>query len=149
QAETGSVAITGTPDAPAKPGIAIADIGAGMYTYATALAALYARERTGKGAAISVSMFDVMAEWMGYSLYFTGMTGLPHLPYGVGHHAIVPYGAFATSDGHQIVLGCQNDGEWGRFATEVLGRPDLATDPDHLGLPNRVARREEIHGMVA
>jgi crotonobetainyl-CoA:carnitine CoA-transferase CaiB-like acyl-CoA transferase len=149
QAETGSVSITGTPGALAKPGIAVADIAAGMYCYATALAALYARERTGRGTAIEVSLFDAMAEWMSYSLYFTAMTGRTHLPYGIGHHAIVPYGAFTTSDGQQVVLGTQNDREWARLVTEVLGRPELADHPDYLGPPNRVERRNEIHGMVA
>jgi len=148
QAETGAVSITGTPDAPAKPGVAVADIAAGMYAYSTALAALLERARGGEGAAISVSMFDAMADWMSYSLYFTAYTGRDHVPYGVGHHAIVPYGAFPTADGQSIVLGTQNDDEWARLATQVLGRPEIAGDPNYLGLTNRSARREEIHGIV-
>jgi len=148
QAETGAVSITGTPDAPAKPGVAVADIAAGMYAYSTALAALLERTTAGRGAAVSVSMFDAMADWMSYSMYFTAYTGRDHVPYGVGHHAIVPYGAFPTADGQIVVLGTQNDNEWARLATDVLGRPDLADHPDYLGLPNRSARREEVHGIV-
>lgn len=148
QAETGAVSITGTPDAPAKPGMAVADIAAGMYAYSTALAALLQRMRTGTGSAVSVSMFDAMSDWMSYSLYFTAYTGRDHVPYGIGHHAIVPYGAFGTSDGQVLVLGTQNDTEWARLADQVLGRPDLADHPDYLGPTNRGARREEIHGLV-
>ncbi|WP_037364875.1 CaiB/BaiF CoA transferase family protein [Nakamurella lactea] len=149
QAETGSVAITGTPGAPAKPGIAVADIAVGMYAYSTVLAALLERAGTGRGTPISVSMFDAMADWMGYSLYYARYTGQDHRPYGVGHHAIVPYGAFETSDGQQLVLGCQNDGEWGRLCVELLHRPDLVDVPDHLGAKNRAEHREQIHGLVA
>jgi crotonobetainyl-CoA:carnitine CoA-transferase CaiB-like acyl-CoA transferase len=148
QAETGAVSVTGTVGAPAKPGIAVADIAAGMYAYSTALAALLQRARRGVGAAVSVSMFDAMADWMSYSLYFTAYTGRDHLPYGIGHHAIVPYGAFPTSDDQVIVLGTQNDAEWARLATDVLGRPELADASGYVGLPNRCARRDEIHGIV-
>jgi crotonobetainyl-CoA:carnitine CoA-transferase CaiB-like acyl-CoA transferase len=149
QAEVGAVSITGTPDAPAKPGMAVADIAAGMYAYSTVMAALLQRSRTDQGTAVSVSMFDAMADWMSYSLYFTAYTGRDHRPYGIGHHAIVPYGAFTTADGQVIVLGTQNDGEWARLATDILGRAGLATDPAYLGPPNRCARRDEIHGIVA
>jgi crotonobetainyl-CoA:carnitine CoA-transferase CaiB-like acyl-CoA transferase len=148
QAEVGAISITGTPDAQAKPGMAVADIAAGMYAYSTAVTALLQRERTGAGLAASVSMFDAMADWMSYSLYFTAYTGRDHLPYGIGHHAIVPYGAFATSDDQVVVLGTQNDAEWARLATDVLQRPELAQDERYLGPPNRCGRRDEIHGIV-
>jgi crotonobetainyl-CoA:carnitine CoA-transferase CaiB-like acyl-CoA transferase len=68
QAEAGSCAITGTDGEPAKPGIALADIGAGMYALSSVLAALFARTRTGEGAAIEIGLFGVVAEWMGYAL---------------------------------------------------------------------------------
>ncbi len=149
QAEAASVSVTGTDDQRAKPGGPFADIAAGVYAYSTILAALFGREKTGRGAAIAVSMFDAMAEWMNYSLYYSAYTGLEHAPRGIGHHAIVPYGAFSTSDGDSIVLGCQNDREWSRLATDVLHRPELADDPDYLGMTNRVARRDEVHALVA
>lgn len=68
QAEAGSCAVTGTPGQPVKPGIPIADIGAGMYALSSVLTALLMRERTGAGTAISVGLSDVVAEWMGFAL---------------------------------------------------------------------------------
>jgi crotonobetainyl-CoA:carnitine CoA-transferase CaiB-like acyl-CoA transferase len=71
QSEAGLVSITGTEEMPSKVGISIADIAAGMYAFSGVLAALLRRERTGEGAAVEVSMFDALAEWMGYPAYFT------------------------------------------------------------------------------
>src|SRR5262249_31258914 len=64
QAESGLASITGGPEAPARVGVSVCDIAAGMNAYEAILAALYAREQTGEGAAIAISMFDAMAEWM-------------------------------------------------------------------------------------
>src|SRR3989454_11046536 len=68
QAESGLASVTGGPEAPARVGVSVCDIAAGMNAYEAILAALYARERTGDGAAISISMFDAMAEWMAVPL---------------------------------------------------------------------------------
>ena len=64
QAEAGVASVTGGPEAPARVGVSICDIGAGLYAYEAILEALIARGRTGQGTAISVSMFDAMADWM-------------------------------------------------------------------------------------
>ena len=77
QCEVGLVSVTGTPDDPAKAGISVADISAGMYAYSAILAALFTRERTGVGAACEVSLFDSLAEWMGHPLYYTMFSGQP------------------------------------------------------------------------
>jgi itaconate CoA-transferase len=76
QAEVGLLAITGTPHTPAKVGISIADIAAGMYAYSGVLAALLRRTKTGEGAVVDVSLFDAMAEWMSYPAYFTRYGGV-------------------------------------------------------------------------
>jgi crotonobetainyl-CoA:carnitine CoA-transferase CaiB-like acyl-CoA transferase len=83
QAESGSCAITGTPEHPAKPGIPLVDIGTGMHAATAILAALIARERTGKGEAIAVSMFDVAADWMSWALHRSRFTGEDIVPCGV------------------------------------------------------------------
>src|ERR671911_2602382 len=70
QCEAGLVSITGTPNTPSKVGIAVADIAAGMYAYSGILAALLRRERTGEGAALEVSLFEALAEWMGFPAYY-------------------------------------------------------------------------------
>ena len=71
QCETGVVAVTGTPESPAKAGIAVADLAGGMYAYSGILTALIQRGRTGEGTTLEVSLFDGLAEWLGYPAYFT------------------------------------------------------------------------------
>ena len=148
QSEAGSCAITGFAGRPAKPGIPIADIGAGMYALSSVLTALFVRERTGEGTAISVGMFDVMTEWMGYALNWARYAGIDIEPVGVGSQAVAPYGAYPTADGQTVVLGTTNDKEWRRLATDVLRRPDLADDPRYATNSDRVARRAELDAVI-
>lgn len=147
QAETGSISITGTEESRAKPGIAVADIGAAMYTANAVLAGLLQRARTGLGSALAVSMFDATAEWMSYSAYLTRYTGSEHVPYGIGHHAIVPYGAFRTADGDTVVVAVQNEREWARFAEHVLRDAALADDPRMATASARVENRAVINEL--
>lgn len=144
QGEVASIATTGWPDRPAKPGIPIADLTAGMYTFSSVLAALYERERTGRGRAIAVSLFDSIAEWMGYSIYFTEYSGRRHEPMGISHPTLSPYEAFDTADGRQVVVGVQNDREWARLAANVLDAPELVRDPRYATGPARTANRDEV-----
>src|SRR3984885_13757542 len=148
QAEAGSCAITGSPGQPAKPGIPIADIGTGMYAFSSVLAALFARARTGEGAAIEVALFDVVAEWMGYALNMARYAGLDIEPLGMSSPAVAPYGAYRTADGAKLGLGTTNDREWQRLAHDVLGRPDLAGDPTYATNAGRVAHRAELDAAV-
>ena len=76
QSEAGLLSITGTEDTPSKAGVSIADIAGGMYAYSGILAALLQRQRTGEGAALEVSLFDALGEWMGYPMYYA-MGGSP------------------------------------------------------------------------
>ena len=76
QAEAGLVSITGTPEAPSRVGISVADIAAGMYAYSGILTALLARATTGAGTAIEVSLFDALGEWMGAPAYYTAYGGV-------------------------------------------------------------------------
>src|SRR5438045_6110578 len=68
QAESGLASVTGGPEAPARVGVSVTDVAAGMNAYEAILAALFSRAKTGDGAAISISMFDAMAEWMAVPL---------------------------------------------------------------------------------
>ena len=148
QSEAASCAVTGVPGQPAKPGIPVADIAAGMYAYSSVLAALYDRERTGRGTAISVSLFDSIAEWMGYPLHYTLGTGVEQEPRGVGSPAVAPYGAYPTADGESLVLGTTNDAEWQRLATQVIERPDLAADRAYARNADRVLKRDELDPQI-
>ena len=99
QSESGFLSITGTPEAPAKAGISLADISAGMYAYSNILAALIERGRTGKGRRIDVSLLETMGEWMSYALLYA-FEGAPPPPLsGAAHAAIAPYGPFRAGDG--------------------------------------------------
>jgi crotonobetainyl-CoA:carnitine CoA-transferase CaiB-like acyl-CoA transferase len=129
--------------------VPVADVGGAMYAYSSVLAALYERERTGRGAAISVALFDAATEWMGYPLHYTMGSGIEQEPVGVGSPAVAPYASFVTSDGETIVLGTTNDAEWQRLATIALERPDLAADPAYAGNAQRVARRGELDPAIA
>lgn len=149
QSETALVAVTGSPDAPAKAGIPVADIASGMYTFANVLAALLHRERSGEGAAFEVTMFDALVEWMGHPVLATYHTGEAPPRVGLSHPVIAPYDAYPTADGHEVVIGIQNDREWVRLATDVLARPELATHPDFATNVARVRNREQVDGAVA
>jgi itaconate CoA-transferase len=144
QCETGLLSVTGSPDAPAKAGISVADIAGGMYAFSSILAALYARERTGAGAALQVSLFESLTEWMAQPMYYAMYTGVPPDRTGTSHATIAPYGAFRTGGGGTVQLGVQNDREWRRLCAQVLGRPELADDPRFATNPDRVAARAEL-----
>jgi len=148
QSETALVAITGIPEHPAKAGIPVADIASGMYTFANILAALIHRERTGQGSAFEVTMFDALVEWMGHPILATDHSGEAPPRVGLSHPVIAPYDAYPTADGHEVVIGIQNDREWVRLATDVIGRPELATDPEFATNVARVRNRERVDTTV-
>ncbi|MFC9760354.1 CaiB/BaiF CoA transferase family protein [Rhodococcus jostii] len=147
QAEGGSCSITGTPGHPAKPGIPVADVGTALYAYSAVLAALYDRERTGRGAVIPIAMLDTVAEMMGFALNQVIHAGTEPVPVGMGSPMIAPYGAYPTSDGQTAVLGTTNDREWRRLA-EMIGRPELADEPRYAHNDNRVEARDELDAVV-
>ncbi len=148
QCETGLVSITGTPETPSKAGISIADISAGMYAFSGILTALYQRERTGKGTALEVSLFESLGEWMGAPAYFTAYGGTSPARSGASHATIAPYGPFSTGDGKQVNLGIQNEREWAKFCTIVLEQPELADDSRFESNGKRVANRAALHAAI-
>jgi itaconate CoA-transferase len=148
QAETGLLSITGDEGAPAKVGISVADIAAGMYAFSGILSALMLREKTGRGVALDVSLFDSLAEWMGYPAYFTAYGGHAPKRTGARHAAIAPYGPYACSDDTVVYLAVQNDGEWARFCGLVLQRPDLVGDRRFSGNADRVVHRDALDASI-
>jgi itaconate CoA-transferase len=148
QCETGLVSITGTPETPAKVGISVADIAAGMYAYAGILAALYERERTGRGSTLEVSLFDALGEWMSHPAYLAAYGGSPPPRTGASHASIAPYGPFTISSGVQVNLGIQNEREWAAFCAVVLERPEVARDERFATNSRRVANREELQAII-
>jgi crotonobetainyl-CoA:carnitine CoA-transferase CaiB-like acyl-CoA transferase len=148
QAETGLTSITGTPAAPSRVGISVADIAAGMYTYSGILTALVARGRSGQGTTVEVSLFDALGEWMGAPMYYSAYGGSEPPRSGAAHATIAPYELFVSRDGMEIYLAVQNAREWGRFCEQVLGRPELVRDTRFATNALRVEHRADLHGII-
>jgi len=147
QAESGLASITGTTE-PARVGVSVVDIASGMDAYEAILEALIARERTGEGAELSISMFDAMADWMTVPL-LQEEAGSPPQRMGLAHTSISPYGAFKSRDGIDILISIQSDREWRVLAEKVLDDVALAADPAFATNVERVKRRSETDGRVA
>jgi crotonobetainyl-CoA:carnitine CoA-transferase CaiB-like acyl-CoA transferase len=148
QAESGIHGVTGQPNAPAKVGISICDIGAGMYAYGSILEALLLRERTGEGAGLEVSLFSAMADWMSVPYLHAVYGGEAPKRMGLSHASIAPYGAFASRDGELVLLSIQNEPEWERFCEEVLRRPGMAEDHRFRTGVERVRNRPALHEAI-
>jgi itaconate CoA-transferase len=147
QAESGVVSVTGTPEEPAKVGISIADISSGLYAYSSILAALIARDRTGRGQRIDISMLECLTEWMMPPIYSWQGTGAIPVRAGLRHNMIAPYGAYACADG-SMLFGIQNDREWPRFCAEVMLMPALAEDARFASNAARSANRAQLEPLI-
>ncbi|HWD24938.1 MAG TPA: CaiB/BaiF CoA-transferase family protein [Acidimicrobiales bacterium] len=148
QCEAGLVSLTGSEDAPARVGISVADIAAGMYGFSGVLAALYRRERTGEGAVIEVSLFEALAEWMGQPAHYTAGSGRQPPRAGAQHATIAPYGPFVSGDGQTIMVAIQNETEWKQFCAQFFPATDLADDPRFANNTLRVANRRSLDGLI-
>ncbi len=147
QAESGLASITGTAE-PSRVGVSVVDIASGMNAYEAILEALIARQRTGEGAELSISMFDAMADWMTVPL-LQQEAGAPPQRIGLAHTSISPYGAFRSRDGVDILISIQSDREWRALAEKVLGDRALAADPAFATNVERVKHRAATDGKVA
>jgi crotonobetainyl-CoA:carnitine CoA-transferase CaiB-like acyl-CoA transferase len=149
QAETGLSAINGTEDGPARVGVSVCDIAAGMTAYQAILQALIGRARTGQGREIEVSLFHAMSDWMNvpYLQYRYGRK--PPARMGLRHPTICPYGAFNCRDGKQILISIQNEREWAALCDVLLGDPALARAPGWSSNTERCANRAEVDARVA
>jgi itaconate CoA-transferase len=127
QGETALIFTSGSKEEPAKIGVSVSDISAGMYAFSGILAALYEREKTGKGRALYVSLFDTSAEWMSVPLYHHMYMGSPLVRAGLHHNLIVPYGPYRCGGGDMINLAVQNERQWKNLC-DAIDRPDIAVD---------------------
>ncbi|MCP1198296.1 CaiB/BaiF CoA-transferase family protein [Notoacmeibacter sp. MSK16QG-6] len=148
QAESGLCSITGGPSEPARVGISLVDIATGATAHAAILEALIRRGATGEGANISISMFDVMADWLTVPL-LNHEGGRTPQRIGMAHPSIAPYGVFTAQDGSQILLSVQSDREWRKLCAVFLGQAEFGTDPRFATNVARMERRDETDALVA
>jgi crotonobetainyl-CoA:carnitine CoA-transferase CaiB-like acyl-CoA transferase len=148
QGEAGVLAVTGTADQPAKVGVSIADVGAGMYALSAILAALYDRQSTGEGRRIEISMFESLVEWMTVPMYYELYAGRAPLREGMRHNTIAPYGPFRSADGGLVNLAVQNEAQWKRLCERVLNSPDLLDDARFVSNQLRVRNRLELEPVI-
>lgn len=129
QGEGGIIATTGYPDKPARAGIAIADIAAGMYAAIGILLALFQREKTGQGQLIDVSMLDSIVSWLGYFPHHYWHASEEPARVGMRHHYVTPYGPYLASDGEYVNLAVASVSDWEIFCKKVIEKPELLNDP--------------------
>lgn len=151
QAESGLCAINGTADGPARVGVSVCDIAAGMTAYQSILQALFARERDSarKGRVINVSLYHALADWMNvpYLQYRYGKKNPGR--HGLKHPTIAPYGAYPCADDKFILISIQNEREWINLCTEVLNMPELVNANGFTDNAERVANRDVVDNTVA
>lgn len=148
----GLMSITGHPDdapgsGPMKTGVAIADLFSGQYAAIAILAALQKRSVTGRGDSIDISLLDCQVAMLANQAMNYLTTGQAPQRLGNAHPNIVPYQAFATTDGH-IVIAVGNDTQFAAFCN-VIGRSDLARDDRFATNPQRVAHRAILIPEIA
>ncbi len=144
QAMGGLMGITGeTGRPPVRIGVALSDIGAGMYAAIAILAALTARARTDKGQWLDISLLDGTVSWMTYMAANFFASGRNPERMGSAHPTIVPYQCFETSDGQFIALAVGNDKLFRNFC-KAISRESLADDHRFSTNPSRVINRDQL-----
>ncbi len=149
QAEAGLTGISGGETELGRIGVSICDIGAGMTAHSAVLEAVLLRERTGDGAALSVSLFDVAADWMTVPLIHTEHGAGPPPRSGLKHPSIAPYGAFETQEGELTLISIQNDREWQVFCEDVLQMKNATKDPRFATNNARVRHRPSLESLIS
>jgi crotonobetainyl-CoA:carnitine CoA-transferase CaiB-like acyl-CoA transferase len=147
QGMSGLMSITGEPEgAPVKVGVPIADLTAALFCTYGILSAYIARQKTGRGQLIDVSLLEsavALAVWE-TSGYFA--TGEVPRRLGSAHRVTAPYQALRTKDGY-VTIGATTPGQWPKLC-ELIGRPELAVDPRFDSVANRKANEKELAAIL-
>ncbi|MGQ3675168.1 CaiB/BaiF CoA transferase family protein [Xanthobacter sp. TB0139] len=148
QAESGLSSITGNEHGSARVGVSVCDIAAGMTALQAVLQALYARERTGEGRHLAISLYHSLADWMNVPYLQYAYGGKVPERAGLKHPTIAPYGAYACGDGKAVLFSIQNEREWAIFCADVLGDAELAADPRFENNSLRVTNRPALDDII-
>ena len=148
----GMMSVTGEPDdapggGPQRAGVPVADIITGMYSSIAICAAIASRERTGRGQHIDCALLDSQIALLSYQNANFFATGKSPARIGNLHPNIVPYQPFRTADGN-VIVACGNDNLYRRLC-DVIGRPDLVSDPRFATNGKRVENRSEMTRILA
>ena len=144
QGVSGLMSITGEPDGePQKVGIAVSDIGAGMWAAFAVMTALHHRSNRGDGQHIDISMLDAQVAWMTYQAAYFFANEEPPKRLGAAHPTLVPYQAFMSQDGKYVNVAVGSERLWERFC-EGVNRMDLKDDPNFAQNGDRVRNRSTL-----
>jgi len=146
QGISGLMSITGEPDGePQKVGIAVADIGAGMWAAFAVMAAIHNRSHAGEGQGqyIDISMMDAQVAWLTYQAANFFASGEPPKRLGAAHPNLVPYQAFMCQDNKYLNLAVGSERIWERFC-EGMNMPELKDNPDYKTNVERSQNRGKI-----
>lgn len=147
QATAGLVSVNGSADGgQVRIGVPVVDLSTGMNATIGILMALYERNRSGKGQFVDATLYDsaIALHQPHAPNYF--MAGLKPKLVGNSHASLVPYSNFPTRT-RNIVVGAGNDGQF-RKLTQMLGKPELASDPRFKTNKDRVAHRAELEAEL-
>ncbi len=148
QAESGLCSVTGEEKNPSKVGISITDLSTGLTAYSAILRGIIERSKTNKGMSISISMFDVMADWMNMPLLaYRYMGGAPKRS-GLKHTFIAPYGVFKCKNNQEILISIQNNREFEVFCEKILKNKSLSKNPKFNNNPNRYNNKSELDKII-
>jgi len=148
QAESGLSSITGNEHGSARVGVSVCDIAAGMTAFQAILQALFARERSGHGRHVSVSLYHALSDWMNVPYLQFVYGGKTPERAGLNHPTIAPYGAYPCGDGKAVLISIQNEREWATLCSDVLGDAAIATDLRFAGNTGRVANRAALDAII-
>ncbi|HWM81602.1 MAG TPA: CaiB/BaiF CoA-transferase family protein, partial [Pseudolabrys sp.] len=148
QAESGLSSITGNEHGAARVGVSVCDIAAGMTAFQAVLQALFARERSGIGRHVAVSLYHALSDWMNVPYLQYAYGGKVPERAGLNHPTIAPYGAYACGDGRAVLISIQNEREWAALCADVLDDAALATDARFAGNSRRVEHRAALDAII-
>jgi formyl-CoA transferase/CoA:oxalate CoA-transferase len=147
QAESGTMSLTGEPDgAPMRFPTPMADMTTALYATIGVLAALQARERSGRGQMVDLSLLESQVSWLTTLVPAYFLTGQPQARIGNAHPMLVPYRLYQASD-KAFNIGVGTDTLWQRFC-QALDRPDLAADERFTSNADRVQNRDELEPLL-
>lgn len=147
QAFSGNMSMTGPKDGqPYRSGIPVGDIAGSMYASQSVLAALHARDRSGEGQYIDVSMAEGLISWLTVRAGYTFATGEPYPRTGNQMDEVVPYGLYETADSYVAIAAVQ-DHHWDRLC-DAIERPELATDERFVDMASRRENRDAVDEVL-